>query len=67
MKTKGVHKNLVIERKALDFNQDQMSGVYWGSKETFERFVVLRDQFAADPVLKNDASTHDLERSELIE
>jgi acyl-CoA oxidase len=44
-----------------------MSQVYWGNKETFEQFVKLRDQFAADPILRNHHSLHDMERGELME
>lgn len=67
MKTKGVHKNLVEARRALDFNQEQMSGVYWGSKEAYEQWVKTRDLFAKDPILRNDPSYYDLERPELME
>ena len=67
VKTEGIHKNLVEERIKCDFNQEQMAHIIWGSKERYDEFVKIRDVFANDPILRNDPSYFDLERTEQFE
>lgn len=62
-----VNISLKQERTAIDFNQEQLNEIIWGSKENVHRHRHLMNFAANDPILKNDHFTYELTREEYME
>ncbi len=62
-----VNPDLLSERATLNFDQEQLAELIWGSKEAVERHRRLSEFLNNDPILKNTHHYYDMTREEKIE
>lgn len=59
--------SLKEERSKIDFDQEQLTTLLWGGKESLNRHRHLMDFCSNDPVLKNEPCKYELTREETLE
>ena len=62
-----INISLKEERATLDFNQEALSELTWGGKESLQRFRTLMELFSTDPILKNTHFFYEMTREEKME
>lgn len=62
LKTKVVASDLLEERKNLDFDQKELSYLFFGSKEVYEDWHIKVSQIINDPVLRKEADWYEKNR-----
>eukprot|EP00347_Sterkiella_histriomuscorum_P006528 403352422 len=67
IKNKIVADDLLEERKNLNFNQEELTHLFFGSKEFYEEFNEHIRFMEADPLLRNDQTWYELTREEQME
>jgi hypothetical protein len=62
-----ININLKEERKLINFNQEALAELIWEGKDKLARHRRLMEQFANDPVLKNNHFYYEMTREEKME